>query len=340
MRQGELGCVSVEMVEMTGMAEQRRPTSIMPMTTDAGSAPCGGAPDAESNLPPATAVVVVTHSISPAELARCVRSVVDAGAAELVVVVDNGGTAELPADLDVELIRAADNRGFGAAANLGIRLAASRGFDRIALLNDDVEVASGWLGPLHRALTADPRTGAAQPKLLLGGTDPVLVNSVGVVIGPDGAGRDVGIGEPDGPEFRGSREIEIFTGGAVLFRTDFLDDLGGFDERYFLYYEDVDLALRGRRRGWRYRCEPDSIVWHLPGTTTSRLGDRLVVLRERNRLWTVLRFGTPGMARRALWLSVRRLRHRPRGAHLRGLVAGLGGAPRIAAARWRARTSR
>lgn len=312
----------------------------MPMTIDPGTASSGRGSDADSIPLPATAVVVVTHSISAAALARCVRSVVDSGAADLVIVVDNGGEADLPADLDVELIRADDNRGFGAAANLGLRLAASRGFDRIALLNDDVEVTSGWLGPLHRALAADDRAGAAQPKLLLEGTEPVLVNSVGVVIGPDGAGRDVGIGEPDGPEFLASREIEIFTGGAVLFRNDFLEDLGGFDERYFLYYEDVDLALRGRERGWRYRCEPDSIVWHLPGTTTSRIGDRLVVLRERNRLWAAMRFGTPALACRAFWLSARRLRHPPHRAHVRGLVGGIGGAPRIAAARWRARSRR
>ena len=64
---------------------------------------------------------------------------------------------------------------------------------------------------------------------------------------------ELGFGEPDGPEWKEPREIDAFTGGAVLFRRTFLEDLGGFDERYFLYYEDVDLALRGAERGWCYR---------------------------------------------------------------------------------------
>jgi GT2 family glycosyltransferase len=287
---------------------------------------------------PATAVVIVTHDVDPAVLARCVRSVAAAGGADLVVVVDNGGMAELPSDVTVELVRADDNHGFGAAANLGLRLAAARGFDRIALLNDDVEVTEGWLRPLHAALDADPRVGAVQPKLLLHGTEPVLVNSVGVVIGPDGAGRDVGFGEPDGPAFATGRPIEVFTGGAVLFRRELLDEVGGFDERYFLYYEDVDLALRGRELGWRYRCEPDSCVWHAQGTSTSRIGDRRRMLSDRNRLWTAVRFGRPRVVVGAFWLSIRRLRHPPRRAHLEALLGGTAAVPRLVVARVRARS--
>lgn len=303
------------------------------MTPDAG--PGAPASPGATGVPP-TAVVVVTYSIAPDALATCVRAVAAAGGADAVIVVDNGGEAELPPGVAAELIPTGGNRGFGAAANLGTARAIAAGCTRIALLNDDVVVAPGWLEPLHRRMTADPRLGAVQPKLLLEGTDPVLVNSVGVTIGPDGAGRDVGFDEPDGPPFAAVREIDAFTGGAVLFSADFLADLGGFDERYFLYYEDVDLALRGRERGWRYACEPAGVVWHRPGTSTARIGDRLTVLRERNRLWSAVRFAGPGVIARAFWLSVRRLRHPPRRAHLRALVAGLAGAPRLLVARARA----
>lgn len=259
-------------------------------------------------------------------LERCLRSIRDAGGAGRIVLVDNGGAATVPDGVDV--IRATSNRGFGAAANQGIAVVLADGADRVALLNDDVEVEPGWLQPLEAVLDRDPRVGAVQPKLLLAGTDPVLVNSVGVEIGTDGAGRDVGHGEPDGPDFDGERPIAAFTGGAVLLRRGFLEQTGGFDERYFLYYEDVDLARRGTEAGWEFRCETSSRVRHAPGTSTGRLGDRLVVLQERNRLWTAVRFGTCRVVAAAFWLSIRRLRHAPRLAHARGLLAGIGGAPR------------
>jgi N-acetylglucosaminyl-diphospho-decaprenol L-rhamnosyltransferase len=286
---------------------------------------------------PFVAVVVVTFSVDRCVLDRCLRSIAASGDADMVVVVDNGGLAEIDPGLDVELVRPGHNGGFGAGANIGFEVAVSRGADLMALLNDDVVVEPGWLGPLVDALTADPGLGGVQPKLLLDGSDPVLVNSVGVEVGPDGAGRDIGFGALDGPEFETARDIELFTGGAVLFRRSFLADLGGFDERYFLYYEDVDLASRGAERGWRFRCEPASRVSHTPGTSSSKAGDRVVLLRERNRLWTAVRFGSPTTVARAYWLSLRRLRRPPRRAHGRGLLTGLAAAPRLVAARVRAR---
>ena len=116
---------------------------------------------------------------------------------------------------------------------------------------------------------------------------------------------------------------------------DFLDDVSGFDERYFLYYEDVDVSLRGAERGWTYRCETTSVVNHHGGASTASLGDDLRRLQERNRLWTTIRFGTPGVFGRSLWLSVRRLRHEPRRAHRRGFGEGLRASPRLVRARRR-----
>src|SRR5690606_11114794 len=106
--------------------------------------------------------------------------------------------------------------------------------------------------------------------------------------------------------------IELFTGGAVLFTTGFLADTGGFDERYFLYYEDVDLARRGAARGWQYRLAADSVVEHVRGMSAGGNPARTLLLQERNRLWAAFRFADPATIARALWLSVRRLRHHPR----------------------------
>ncbi len=269
------------------------------------------------------AVVVVTYSATPDELDRTLASSCAAGGADRVIVVDTGGTAS-PRDASIEVLRM-ENRGFGAAANVGVARARQLGATMVAVLNDDVEVRPGWLPPLRAELHG--AVGAVQPKLVLAGTDPPLVNSLGVSLDRDGAGHDLGDGELDEPGGR-PHDIEIFTGGAVLCSVDFLDELGGFDERYFLYYEDVDLARRGAELGWRYRCVPEAVVEHARGLATSTMPERTRFLQERNRLWCAVRFADAGTVGRAFWLSVRRLRHAPRAVHARALVAGLVGAPR------------
>ncbi|MGA9279525.1 glycosyltransferase family 2 protein [Ilumatobacter sp.] len=288
------------------------------------------------------AVVVVTHRGADPMVRACLSSI-DAATARpsVTVVVDNSDGPVLAADAygpGVSDVVRMDNRGFGAAANAGIR----RGRDLAAVgapvvvLNDDLEVARDWLEPLVAALDADDRLGAVQPALVRSGTD--RINSLGVELDRFGAGSDIGLDRPL-VSLGDPLPIEIFTAGAVLLRAGFVDDTGGFDERYFLYYEDVDLALRGAEQGWRYRCETSSIVHHHGGSTTGGMGDALVRYQERNRLWVAARFGSPVTFGRAVWLSVRRLRHQPRDAHLRALVTGLAGTPGAAIRRIRRRVS-
>lgn len=277
--------------------------------------------------------VVVTHAAPVQTVVDCVSSVLEAGGVSSIVVVHNGSSADR-AEFDDRLIAAGAaavevltvaNEGYGAAANVGFRWALDHGADAVALLNDDLTVRPGWLAPLVDAL-AEPRVGAAQPKLLVAGTDPPVVNSLGVAIGRDGAGTDIGDGELDVPD-SGSRPIDAFTGGAVLLAAGYLRATGGFDERWFLYYEDADLSARGRALGWRYVVVLDSVVDHARGATTGMMSDRTRYLQERNRIWHAVRHRDAATVARALWLSARRLRHQPRGIHARALAAGLAGAP-------------
>lgn len=266
--------------------------------------------------------VVVTYSAPAETLGRCLDALESAGGIDHVVVVDTGASAGVDR-AGVEVI-VTDNDGYGAAANVGFERAVALRASAVVLLNDDVVVRPGWLTPLLTELDVDA-VGAAQPVLADVGGD--RVNSRGVAIGADGAGVDVGHGDAlvDGgrPE-----DLELFTGGAVAFTPEFLAATGGFDERYFLYYEDVDLARRGAALGWRYRLVPDSIVLHEGGVSTGSEPDRTRFLQERNRLRAAFRFSGPPTIVRALWLSIRRLRHQPRRVHFEALIAGLGSAPR------------
>ena len=241
-----------------------------------------------------------------------------------IIVVDNGGNANVSGD-DVALI-VTPNRGYGAAANEGFRRALELRATAIALLNDDVTVRPGWAEPLAAAVQ-ERGVGAAQPKLLIAGSNPPRVNSLGVTIGRDGAGTDIGDGSLD--VVVGSPSvIDRFTGGAVMFAPEFLRETGGFDERFFLYYEDVDLGARGAALGWSYTLVPASVVDHERGVSTAVDSERTRFLQERNRLWHAFRHCDAGTQRRAVWLSVRRVRHAPRGVHAKALATGVAGAPR------------
>ncbi len=271
------------------------------------------------------AVVVVTFCAPEGMLARCLASLAASDGVDRIIVVDTGGQAIAGAH-DVELVRVA-NHGYGAAANVGFEAARRAGADLIGLLNDDVVVRPDWIAPLVAEFVGSAdgaRVGAVQPMLLTAGGD--RVNSLGVTVGDDGAGVDIGAGDvPPATPLSGS--IEVFTGGAVLFDPEFLEATKGFDERYFLYYEDVDLGRRGAELGWSYRLATASVVEHLGGVTTGAEPGRTLLLQERNRIWAAFRFGDRRTIGRALWLSLRRLRRRPVSVHVRALGAGLAGGP-------------
>lgn len=280
------------------------------------------------------AAVVVTHSAPAALLRQCVDALRVGGGPGRIVVVHNG-PGEAPRGLGegVDVVHV-ENQGYGAAANHGI--AAVPGADAYVVMNDDVVVSAGFLAPLVAALDDEGRVGAAQPVLL---AEDGTVVSCGVQLDRYGAGSDVGDGDAPPDPATGPSQLEIFNGGAVLLSADFVTDVGGFDERFFLYYEDVDLALRGRASGWTYRLVHASRAIHRRGTTTSTAdqADRTWFLQERNRLWNAFRWADAGTIARACWLSLRRVRHRPRRVNAHALVAGLGGAPRELVTRWRRR---
>lgn len=295
--------------------------------------------DEAGSSPRRADVVVVTHR-GPSATAACLESIEQHRTSSLgsLVVVDNGTEQDDDAlsygSPQAALIHT-QNNGYGAAVNAGVT--ALRGGDApgevVIALNDDVVVTNGWIEALLAGFTS-PAVGAVQPKMLLG--DMSTIDSLGVDLDRYGAGHDIGHGEAD-DRSRPAGPIDIFTGGAVAFRRAFLHDLGGFDERFFLYYEDVDLALRGAEQGWTYRCHTDAVVAHAKGASTSALGTELRRLQERNRLWVAIRFGSPSDIRSALWLSIRRLRHQPVGAHAAALAQGLRAAPRLIRSRRRGR---
>lgn len=247
-------------------------------------------------------VVVVSWNsgeVLPRCLAHLQATEWPAGDLELVVV-DNASTDGSAEGWErrypgVELRQTGRNAGFGAAVN--VALADLEGVDAVALVNPDAFVDPGWLAPLAEALESADRVGAACPKILLDAPDghgrPVI-NNAGNVLGPTWEIHDRGYGEVDRGQYDEPTDVWGWCGGGVLLRRAYLEEVGRFDERLFLYAEDADLSWRGRKRGWRYRYVPTSTVRHVHRASSGQARTPLLDhLNRRNRLVVVTRHGGP-----------------------------------------------
>jgi GT2 family glycosyltransferase len=114
-----------------------------------------------------------------------------------------------------------------------------------------------------------------------------VINNVGSELYLDGFAGDRGFLEVDRGQYDQRAEVFAWCGGAVLMSREYLDDVGLFDERLFLYYEDTDLAWRGRLRNWRYVYTPDAVVRHRHGASAGSQSDVFRFHTERNRLLVV-----------------------------------------------------
>lgn len=128
-----------------------------------------------------------------------------------------------------------------------------------------------------------------------------VINNVGSRIVEGGYGGDRGFLEIDGPEFDEPVEVFSWCGGGVLMRREYLRDVGLFDERFFLYYEDTDMAWRGRARGWRYGYVPDARIRHIHAASSGEGSAVFQHFVERNRLLMLVKNAPFGLAATAVW---------------------------------------
>lgn len=206
-----------------------------------------------------------------------------------LIIVDNGSTDESRALVERLAPRAVvlafdENLGFAAAVNAGIRLSRSA---YVALLNMDTRPRPEWLLNLVRTLDeSTPEVGALASKML-SLADPAIADDCGDTLSWQGAAAKRGHGQRAG-DFSNVEEVFSPCAGAALYRKSFLDELGGFDERFFAYLEDLDLSLRGRLRGYRYLFVQAAEVLH-QGHGSGLPHFSYVRLMTRNRLMLLLK---------------------------------------------------
>jgi GT2 family glycosyltransferase len=227
-------------------------------------------------------------------LAECVGSLLGQDGLAEVIVVDNGstdGSAEHAASVfsQVVLVRPDRNLGFAGGANAGARCAKG---ELLLFLNPDVVLADGCLNGLAK-LFDDPDVGVAGPSLRLARSRALEYGST-----LDLFGQPVGLAEPGEPLF--------VSGCALATWKSLFEELGGFDDRFFMFMEDVDYCWRALIAGWRIEVAEDALALHVGGAATPggyERGGRIessafrIGLRERNTLTAMLKcYGSLGLA--------------------------------------------
>jgi GT2 family glycosyltransferase len=228
-------------------------------------------------------IVIPSHN-RPDLLQLCLASVRAHAPPETeVIVVDDGSpgavVSEVAVAFGVTAIRHARSRGFAAAANRGIAAASGR---VIELLNDDTQVTAGW-AEAALALFADPTVAAVAPLVLRGPCGDVVpvIDSAGDEYDPGGFARKRGHGRRLTADYQLRCDVFGASASSAFYLADVLRAVGGFPEEFGAYFEDVDLAWRIRRAGFRAIYEPRSVVWHRVGSSY-RKRRALVERQSRN----------------------------------------------------------
>lgn len=207
-----------------------------------------------------------------------------------VIIVDNGSTdgskeyiKNNSFNFPVYLIENSKNRGFAPAVNQGIE---SANHEYIFSLNNDTEIKKGSIKQLIDLISSEDDIFSVQAKMLQY-KNRDLIDDVGDEYNLLAWTKKTGENH-SASEFSEVREIFSSCAGAAMYRKSLLEEIGLFDDNFFAYMEDIDLALRSRVYGYRNLLCPQAIVYHIgSGTSKSRYNEFKVRLSARNNVWVV-----------------------------------------------------
>ncbi len=240
-----------------------------------------------------------------------------------VIVVDNSGQGlarRSGAAAGARIIENARNAGFGAAVNQGFQASEA---PYLATLNDDAIAHPRWLEMLVCALEGRPDAGMGASQVRFFGEK--RLDSAGMLIARDGSSKQRGHGRPP-EDFPVPEEVLFPSGSAALYRRTMLEQIGSFDDDFFLYCEDTDLGLRARWGGWKCLYVPEALVEHHYSHSAGPASGLKAYYVERNRLFVLVKNFPAGMLPAAALAAAARY-----GWHLRYLLQGRGSAARFRA---------
>jgi len=241
--------------------------------------------------------IVIANWNGRQHLQRCLLAVLAQTYSHFeVVVVDNAstdGSVDLVQDQfsQVHLIVNESNLGFAAANNIAIRATSA---PYVATLNNDTQVETTWLSELVNSMASDSRVGMVASKILYM-QPPHVVDSAGLEVSRAGLAQNRYNGMHENSVETEPYEVFGPSAAAALYRRAMLDEIGLFDESFFAYHEDTDLAWRARLMGWRCLYVPTARVYHVHSATGRQGSSFKRYLLARNGLWAIIKnYPSPG----------------------------------------------
>lgn len=239
----------------------------------------------------ALASVIIPNWNGKALLKDCLESLKNQTFKDFeVIVVDNGSTDGSVEYINkffprVKQVKLNKNYGFAKAINAGVKHSLSR---YVIFLNNDTTVERKWLKELTNCAKKYSKALSINSKIL-NFYNRKTIDGVGIEVNEVGQARSTGWGENDIGQY--SKEMEIFgaTGGASIFDRRKYIKLNGFDEDYFMYSEEVDLAFRAQFKGFRsYYC-PKAVVYHKHKATAKKMPQHVEYWQFKNMTQTIIK---------------------------------------------------
>jgi len=275
-------------------------------------------------LPEYLVTVVIPTLAADCRLSECVESLQRQTRRDFeVIVVDNSGKGLARRNgrlAGITIIENERNAGFGTAINQGVRASRS---PYVATLNDDAAADPRWIEALAAAIERRPDAGMCASRVRMFGE--ARLDSAGMLVALDGSSKQRGHGRAP-EDFPVLEEVLLPSGSAALYRRSMLEQIGGFDDDFFLYCEDTDLGLRARWAGWKCLYVPDAVVEHHYSHSAGAASPLKAYYVERNRLFVLAKNFPARMLARAPFVSLARYLW-----HVRYLAEGRGSAARFRA---------
>lgn len=216
---------------------------------------------------------------------ECLDSLVQQSASDFeIILVDNCSTDNSVALVgqhfpEVVLVELDKNYGFAGGNNRGYQYATG---EYIALVNNDVVLCPEWLARMVETLEADERTGCCAAKVIIAGTNNI--DSIGDIFTNAFSGTKHGEFE-SAQKFQTPKQMHGACAAAAIYRRKMIEEIGFFDEDFFLNHEDTDLNMRIWLAGWKCLFVPEAIAYHQVNRTIGTMSYTSVYHFSRNSLW-------------------------------------------------------
>ncbi len=244
---------------------------------------------------------------------------------ETILVSDGAGdwASGLAKEYHCTLVSMPSRRGFAAAVNRGV---ASSQSQYVAVLNDDVQLDRDWLRLTSAVLDERPELAFCCGKIYR--PDGIVLDNAGDAISLAGSAWRLGHGRKDSEEFNSPRPVFACPGTASLLRKNVFEKIGGFDEDFVAYLEDIDFSLRAARQGYRGFYLPQAKSWHWGGATSGGpesafvfrcLTQNQLLILAKNYPWQLWLRWLPRIAWAQLLWAGMALRKNRFGAYLAGV---------------------